>query len=502
MRNDKLMLIAGACIGMALLGSLVRAKTANQIYLEASPCDRCVQPGEVIEVAVKVRDLQQRIDMVDATLTHTGVPCETGKPDASVCVEAVLPGEPFWTDVLLSTDNTATHFIMGLQPPAFKALGTIADNTVALIRLKACTEGKVTLAIEGTAYGVPCCLYPCPRPQPSVPPLTPGDDMEIRIDTTAPIVKIDAITHEDCPGVNLLLEGCPCPCATDCPPATCCAPGSCDTTLCAGPGKVTIAVTATDNCDNERLRPSVQVITACGTPTDITHTQQEIPGGWAFTYDVRDTTEPGPATVRAQVTDCAGNVSLQVLAVFQICPKPTISGLVEPQGFSGSFREVYFTLRDEQGEPLATLIQVLQCKRMQGIFDNAVGAYVLEVPAGIERAAIREVQAKTAWNLSRTITIGPDNRCCGHLVVNFTRADMLRAGDVATDNEECGRYRLGDDSVDVTDLWVVENAVGDASNYYNYWADVNGDGIVNETDKDWVLLSFGAFADPVFTYFP
>jgi hypothetical protein len=385
------------------------------------------------------------------------------------------------------------------QPPAFKASGTIADNTVALLRLKACTEGKVTLSIAGVAYEVPCCLYPCPRPQPSVPPLTPGEDIEICIDKTPPVVKIEAITHEDCPGVNLLLEGCP-TCDPASPTAACCPPGSCDTTLCAGPGTVTITVTATDNCDCEKLRPSVQVITACGTLTDITHTQQEIPGGWTFTFDVKDTAEPGPATVRAQVTDCAGNVSLQALAVFNICPKLTISGLVELQGFSGSLREVYFTLLNADQEPLATFIQVLQFNRLQG-FTDAVGAYLL-TPEGVDPDQIAYVQAKTAWNLCRTIKIEAENRCCGHLVVNFTEACKLLAGDVATDNAECGRYKLGDDVVNVLGLFVVENAIGDAINYYNYWADVNGDGVVTETDKDWVLLNFDAYADPIFTHLP
>jgi hypothetical protein len=450
-------------------------------------------------VGVKVRNLQQRIDMVDATLTYTGAACPEGDSVGSVCVETVRPGEPFWTDVLLSTNNTSTHFIMGLQPPAFKAVGTIADNTVALIRLKACTEGKVTLSIEGVAYEVPCCLYPCPRPQPSVPPLTPGDDIVICIDKTPPVVKIEAVTHEDCPGVNLLLEGCP-TCDPAGPTAACCPPGSCDTTLCAGPGEVTITVKATDNCDCAKLRPNVQVITACGTLTDVTYTQQEIPGGWTFTFDVEDTTEPGPATVRAQVTDCAGNVSLQVLAFFQICPKLTISGLVELQGFSGSLREVYFTLLNENEEPLATFIQVLQFNHLQG-FTDAAGAYLL-TPEGIAPDQIAYVQAKTAWNLCQTITIGPENKCCGHLVVNFTEAYKLLAGDVATDNAECGRYKLGNDVVDVLDLFVVENAIGDAINYYNYWADVNGDGVVTETDKDWVLLNFGAYAAPIFIHLP
>jgi hypothetical protein len=502
MKSSKIMLMAGVCIGAVLLVGLAQAQPQpqpNEIYLEVSPCDRCVQPGEVIDVAVKVRNLQQRIDMVDATLTYTGVPCEPGKPDATVCVETVQPGEPFWKDVLLSSNNGTTHFIMGLQPPEFKAIGTIADNTVALIRLKACTEGKVTLSIEGTAYEVPCYLYPSPRPQPSVPPMTAGPNVEICIDKTPPTVKIDAITHADCPGVNLLLEGCP-TCDPGSPTGACYPPGSCDTTLCAGPGTVTITVSAGDNCDYERLRPSVQVVTACGKLTDITYTQQVILGGWTFTFRIDPDTEPGPAMVRAQVTDCAGNASLQVAAAFYICPQLTISGLVELQGFSGSLREVYFTLLNENQEPLATFIQVLQFNRMQG-FDDAVGAYVL-APEGIDPAAIAYVQAKTAWNLCRTIRVEAENRCCGHLVVNFTAANELLAGDVATDNAQCSRFKIGDDVVNVLDLFVVEDAIGDADNYYNYWADVNGDGVVTETDKDWVLLNFGASADTAFVHLP
>ncbi len=494
MRNSKLMLMAGVCLGVAYLGG--PAQAADEIYLEVSPCGQCVRSGEMIDVAVKVKNLQRRIHMVTAQFTWTGTPCG-GTSVGTVCVEKVQPGEPFWTDVLISTSGQTTDFIMGLQPAEFRAVGTIADNTVARIRLKACAEGNITLAISGTAKLVTDCVFP-DSPQPTTAVLTAAQPVTVCIDDTPPEVTITEIKHENC-SENLLLP--PCPCETGCPAGAGCLEGSCETALCAGPGNVKIKVTATDVCSCKALHPSVQVITACGTVTDITCDPQDPSAReWTFTFKIDDKTEPGLATVRAQVTDCAGNVSLEALGSFQICPVLTISGLVELQDFTGSLREVYFTVYDKDGNRLPTYIQVLQFSRNDACFSNLVAPYVLHVPDK-DAGDITKIQAKTAWNLSTTIAIDDTNQFCGHLVVNFTGLAMLLSGDVAW-SPGCGRFKLGGDTVNDDDLAFVNHAVGTAMNAYNYWADVNGDGVVTTTDEELVLQNLGASAVPPFEHLP
>jgi hypothetical protein len=365
-------------------------------------------------------------------------------------------------------------------------------------------DGKATIYLSD-AIGkiVDGCLAPCACP--SDLHLTPAWPIEVYVDGTRPTIRIVSIRHENDDKCGELMLGC-CPCP-DCPPTSdnpccppespdnsCCAPGSCSTFACAGPGKVWIEVEAIDLCSGTK-RPSVQVITACGTLKDITYTGEPVANTnrWKFYFEVKDDAEAGLATVLATVSDRCGNLSEIAEASFQICPVLVVSGLVELEDFAGSVREVHFTVCAKVNDEEKTFhwIRALKFERMEG-FCYRVGAYELKLP-GVKVCDIRYICVKTAWNLSRKHEVETKDYCCGHLVVNFTGQKWLLAGDIFTCEPLCCSEwppRLGDDLIDMDDLFVVNAAIGDVRNYYNYWADVNGDGIVTESDLSLILRNF------------
>lgn len=260
---------------------------------------------------------------------------------------------------------------------------------------------------------------------------------------------------------------------------------------CAGPGKVCIVVESIDKCSGSRV-PSVQVVTPCGGVKDITYTARRIDATdrWKYCFEITDDAEPGLATVMASAADRSGNMSQMAQASFRICPVLMVSGLVELEQFAGAVREVYFTVIAKVGNEEKTFryIRAMEFNRMEA-YCYAVGAYLLKVP-GVKVCDVNSICVKTAWNLSRTHVVQPDDYCCGHLVADFTGSKWLIAGDVSTCQEPCPVQmppRLGNDVIDDLDIFTVDNAIGDARNYYNYWADVNGDGVVTESDMEIVL---------------
>ncbi len=494
-----------ACVCVACLNGPTQAQDpSGVIYLEIPPCDYYVQPCEKVEVAVKVKDLTHRINLITAMVNYPAVDCLEGEQPVKVfCASDVKAGKPFWTDLRISSrDQTSTDFIMTLLPPEFKAIGTIADNTVATITLTACEqEGRAHIYVtDAVAKIVNGCAGQCPCPLSL--DLTPADPIQVIVDGTPPTVRIVSIRHEDDEKCGELMQNC-CSCAVDggttgnpCsptePPAnSCCAPGTCFDMKCAGPGKVWIVVESIDTCSGSKV-PSVQVVTTCGDVQDITHTAKRIDATnqWKYLFEITDDTEPGLAVVMASATDRAGNVSDIVQASFRICPVLTVSGLVELEGFAGTVREVYFTVRAKIGQDEQTFryIRAMEFNRMEG-YCHAVGTYLLKIP-GVKVCDVTSICVKTAWNLSRVHIVKPEDYCCGHLVVDFTGLKWLVAGDVSTCQDPCPLQLpppLGNDKIDEDDIFVVDNAIGDAPNYYNYWADVNGDGVVTESDMDLVL---------------
>ncbi|MEN6335350.1 MAG: hypothetical protein ABFE01_13960 [Phycisphaerales bacterium] len=472
------------CVCAAYLGGVAQA--ANSIYLEISPCDQCVQPGEQIEVAVKLQGLDSRINLVQATVQFD--------PAGVFCASDVKPGEPFWTDVIASkrTSNSIT-FTMGLLPPEFNAIGTMADNTLAILTLTACKQecaGSIKIT-SAQANSVDSCVCPCQPAQPVT--LNCGAAVAITVDETAPVVSITSIKHTKC-GLDFNLSVCPCttqkpasnPCCSGPADYGTCTPGSCTDLACAAIGAVEIYVEATDNCGTALRRPSVQVITACGVVEDITHTGVGSGAGkWKYTFEVTADTAPGAALVKASAVDCAGNKSLVADAAFKVCPKLIISGLIELQGFVGSLREVVFTVTDKAGQTF-TSTRVVQFERLEGYCD-LVGTYELAAPKDF--GEIASIMAKTAWNLAVVHKVVADDYFCGHLVVDFTGADHLLAGDVYTgQNPPSDRQRMGDGKINFVDLSTIQTAM---ASDYNYWADVNGDGAVSVADEKLVLDNQG-----------
>jgi len=489
MRNSKYLLTTLACICLASLTGLAQAR--NDIYIEINPCDFCVQPCEKIEVAVKLSDLQQRINLVAATINI---------PSDAFCATAIRPGDPYWTDVISETRTvdgaTVITFQMGLLPAELKTRGTIADGTLAVLTLTACDTpcaNGVIQIVTAVANAVASCEDPCPVATTINLACGAEATKTIKVDSVPPVVTIGDITHEFC-SANLNLTCCPCtavaplpnPCCGDPAAYGSCRPGTCEDLNCAGPGIVHIYVTATDDCDNALRRPSVQVITACGVVEDITHTgkRTDKANEWKYEFEVKNDTARGLATVLATATDCAGNVSDVAEAHFKICPRLRISGLIELQGFVGSLREVTFVVTPTagNGEPLTTT-RVVAFEYVQGYCDR-VGIYEIAVPWAVNQIA--SIAAKTPFNVTSKCNVQTADYYCGHLVVDFVGPNgHLLAGDIYTGPAPVPASPLGNDTVDFGDKSVVETAIG--LSYFYYWADINGDGVVNVADRALVV---------------